>query len=250
MRINEIVRRVRIILYRNEEHDDMPDIEGMADIDNLKADELIRSLVAPAIDKVFKIAPAWMLGAAVVEPAGEAVGTGADGGDDAQPSTAAVRWDNDADPYASVAVLDASVLRLISVKLPGWLLPVMNFTSFDDALYAQYRSEYAGIRPTRRFPAVAVGPDFAGSGLRVEAYPKMVVGSGTGTPYVKMVKKPEFDSVDDESDVSIDSRCLDSVLYMIASLWYVSTGDKERAEMMEDEAMNMVNVTNKTEQGQ
>lgn len=229
--LSKIKQDVRVILYRNEGYDPLTDVEGMENIDNLKVEELVDTLIGVAVDKVYALAPAWMLGEIA-----STIDTG--DGDEAGGS---IGWNDDEDEYASIAVAPNDMLRIVMVKLPKWKKPVTDMTSFDDALYAEYRSEFEGVRPTTLYPAVAVGPNWNGDGVRIEAYPKGASQEGSAKPSVRYIRK--FDAAQDIAgdEVNLAGRVYYSVLYYIASLFYVSLGDKTRADMMEAEAIKLLN---------
>lgn len=227
----KIKQDVRVILYRNEGYDTLTDVEGLENIDNLKVDELIDTLIGVAVDKVYALAPTWMLG--------EIASTIDDGGEDGEGS---IGWSDEEDEYASIAHAPNDMLRIVMVKLPKWKKPVTDMTNFDDALYAEYRSEFEGVRPTNLYPAVAVGPNWDGDGIRIEAYPKGAFPEGDAKkPSVRYIRKFDAAQDIDGDNVALAGRVYYSVLYYIASLFYVSIGEKGRADMMEAEAIKLLN---------
>lgn len=221
---NRLVNDVKTVLYRNDRHDDLTDIEGMDDVDVQKLDEMIDRLLCAAVDKIHSMAPSHMLTDSTLSVSG---------------SSASIAWDDSADEYASVAIAPDSMLRLLAVRLPGWKRVVTQMVSFDDALYDTCRSEFAGIRPTRTFPAVALGLDAATGRVRIEAYPK---ASGGGTAQVGYVRR--FDASGDitHDGVNVSERLYWSIVYTVCQLFYVSMRDDNSATLMEKEAIQMLNL--------
>ena len=222
---NRLVNDVKTVLYRNDRHDDLADIEGMDDVDVQKLDEMIDRLLCAAVDKIHSMAPSHMLTDSTLSVSG---------------SSASIAWDDSADEYASVAIAPDSMLRLLAVRLPGWKRVVTQMMSFDDALYDTCRSEFAGIRPTRTFPAVALGLDAATGRVRIEAYPK---ASGGGTAQVGYVRR--FDASGDitHDGVNVSERLYWSIVYTVCQLFYVSMRDDASATLMEKEAIQMLNFS-------
>jgi len=215
--VADIRKEVKIILYRNREEYTLEDVEGLADLDSLRVDELIEELIGVAVDKIYAMCPAWMLGDVVA-------------------TASSVTWDHTSDDYASVCVAPDDALRIVLVKLPTWKKPCVEITTFDSPVYSSYRSEFAGIRPTKSFPAVAVGQNYVGTGaIRIEAYPK----DSTSGAVIKYVKKFDDQLEVEGDDINISKWCYRSILYTIASLFYTSLGDANRATMMENEAIKL-----------
>lgn len=213
-----IVREVKVILDQNQNSEELLN-DG--DIDQLTTDELIGQLIGMALERVYTLAPMGILADVAKEYEG-------------------VTWDNDCDKYAQVADVPDDYLRLVYVKLQGWDKGVTSFVEEEDALYSEYRSSYAGIRPTADDPGVAIVYSEEDGGLKIQCYPK------TGkNGVVKYVSKSITE--DKNGEYGISGLAYQGFLYTVANLFYVSLGLDNMAKMMSDEASQALRLNKKEE---
>lgn len=234
----DILRDVRVVIGENENI--QPLIEMQDDM-ALERDTLLKTLIAPAIDKVHKLANGKML-RGVTEEITE------------------LSW-NTNDQYCAFCNIPKDVLFVSYVKAPMWDRAVVDFIEGYTQEYDLCRDSHAGLRPTNHFPAAAIEPADDG-GWRLEVYPKTfdVSGSageplntgvkpaadaaGTGAaPVVRGVKKAKAGKdKEDKETWAIADECYWATIYNIASLYYLSINEAQRAEDMAKEAAEHLNT--------
>ena len=207
--VNRVVADVRRVL----DQDNMVDVLiGEGDAETLLLDDIMRSKVVEAIDRVHSMAPYWLLeqghnfaDAAVYWFSGSTTGPGRvlDG----------CGW----------VLLPEDFLRLVVFEMDDWERPVYTPIGTDDPRYRRQRCRVAALRGTVQRPvcAVAVRPE----GRVLEFYSCKSEAAGI----TKAVYVPRA-SVDDRDSVDISERCYDAVVYMAAALTMTACGEGDRAK--------------------
>ena len=224
-----IKRAVRVMLDENE---DMTPLLGgtdgsMVDNDALQTDQITEDMVLQAVDRVHSMAPAEML-ADVTE-------------------TAQVVWETFA--LTQRCKLPVDNLRLMYVKLDGWLRGVDAFVPEGTALYSTMFSRFMAVRPTPEHPMVGIAQGMAG-GVEIVAAPvvrpaadaagKVADAAGTVAGvvrYIRMAAKSR----------TVSERCYHAVLWMVANLYYTVTGNNDRAASAAREVAEELGITANTD---
>ncbi len=223
---SRIIEDVKIILDENEKVYGSLDLDGsISDPDQLETDTLISRLIPVAIDAVSRVASLDYL-------SGSFTKAGAD----------VLQWE-DYDEYCMKAVLPEQFVRVGYVRLGGWKRGVTTLLSEDDPLYAEFFSPFAGVRPTRIYPAAALVMSESGSGFDVVVCPKGDAKDGS-VLYVGAA-----DTGDEVEEYGISDKCYWAVMYYIAHLYYVTLGEKQRSDMMEAECYRRLDLETEKEKG-
>lgn len=221
--IATIKEEVRKVLSENEQIETLLDIES--DTITPENDALIESLICPAVNEVHSIAPQGMISDAAKEVTVSAEEAGSDG-------------------YCTrLNVTNMGFLRLVTFKAPAWRVPVYSLTDSASEEYQQARSPFSYMRRKERDPMVSVVLD--GGGMYVEAYPRHMDGDAV----MRYVKQAETINEGGERKVCIASLCHNAVLYKIASLYYTTINEKERATQMDNRCLEMLNLKKNKQDG-
>lgn len=225
--LEDITSAVRLVLSENESIDTILTVE----LDSItpENEDVVEKMILPAIDKVHGIAPQAMIANAAISLDDLALSDL----DEADISTT--------DDYCNKLLLPKNFLRLSYCKLPEWRVPVYSLTDSSTEEYQQAQSPYSYMRPKERCPMVSlVISRNQESSLWfpyvLETYPRT---SDPGDVDCTIVLKAEVSS----SSVIISNACYDAVIYMIASLYYTSINEKERATMMQKRCYELLNLT-------
>lgn len=218
-----IVRAVKVIIDENESSE--PLIAEM-DTDQLQTDELIRSLISHALNRICMSAPNELISdmavsyeASLMDGALQALGNRG---------------------YGKYVVAPKDAIRLVSVYAADWEQPVREFITADDARYQLQRSRIAGVRGTIYDPVVAYVNNPMENGSRIELYT-------TEEDKANVMYIPSFTDGDGEesedASFSLTSRIYSALLYAIANLYFVSIGESGRAEMMAGEVNHLLGLS-------
>ena len=207
---SDILRDVRVVIGENENI--QPLIETTDDM-ALERDTLLKTLIASAIDKVHGLATPKMMR-------------------DMTEEATDLAWQYD-DKYCQWCELDNRILFLSYVWIEGWDRPVTTFIDDYTQEYDMCRAAQAGVRPTETYPACAILPH-KGGGMKLEAYPKEGEAAKIVVRYTP--KAEEKVGEDGRGTYAISDDCYWAVIYTIASLYYLSTDNAQRAKDMATEA--------------
>lgn len=217
---DEIVRAVKIIIDENEES---AGLAGIRDTDQLQTDIILHSLIPHALNRLAEVAPEDVLadmtvlldeGASSLHPLGNK-------------------------GYGKYVIAPDDMLRVVSVYCNDWEQPVREFLTGTEEAYYMQRSPFAGVRGSVYDPVVAVVNNPVGPGTRVELYT-------TGEDRLYMVYLPDFTAGEgDVSDWDLTGRIYGALLYMIASLYFITIDENDRAEVMAREAAEQLGLTAK-----
>lgn len=194
--IDKIMQDVRICLDQNMESDAL--IES-SDIDTLALDEIIKSKILEAIQRVHRDAPNYLLEG------------GHNFGD-------AVYW---RELESGWVLLPQDFLRLVVFEMDDWEQAVYQAISTDDPEYEKQRSRFKGIRGTAQRPvcAIAIRPE----GRVLEFYSC----KSTDSQVSRAIYMP-YPKIDEDGGVDISERCYNAVVYTAAGLTLMTCGDTEK----------------------
>jgi len=206
--IDKIMQDVRICLDQNMESDAL--IES-GDIDTLALDEIIKSKILEAIQRVHRDAPNYLLEG------------GHNFGD-------AVYW---RELESGWVLLPKDFLRLVVFEMDDWEQAVYQAISTDDPEYEKQRSRFKGIRGTAQRPvcAIAIRPE----GRVLEFYSckskNAQVSRAIYIPYPK---------IDKDGGVDISERCYNAVIYTAAGLTLLTCGEVEKGNAVSELAQTFL----------
>lgn len=205
--IDKIVKDVRICMDQNGVADSLL---ATGDEETLMLDDIIRSKVLEAVERVHLMAPYYLL-----ELGHNFCDVDPDDPDDDED----LYWE-DGDTCGWV-MLPSDFLRLVVFEMSDWERPVYAAISTLDPLYAKQRGRVKGLRGTAQKPVCAIG--MRPEGRVLEFYScksrEATVAKAVYIPYPK----------EEDGGVDISERCYDAVVHTIASLTLTSCGEVERA---------------------
>lgn len=214
--IDDIKRDVRIIIGENENIEPFLNVEegDPEDVCNVanERDILTGKMINTAIDNVHSIASREMLNDVI--------------------QTISTHTDYDQYGGYSTMILPNDFMRFIMLSDESWEVPVTDTISLESEAYKQLHSRFEGIRASIELPAAVVRTD--GYRLTVEAYPTLVYPT---LQYVAQSKQK------DNGTVTVARLCYKAVLYLIASLYYISIKEDESARRMELQCRAMLGLT-------
>lgn len=199
--ISKIMQDVRICLDQNHASQALL---AEHDVDTLQLDEIIRSKILEAIQRVHLDAPNYLLEG------------GHNFGD-------AVYWK---EMESGWVLLPEDFLRLVVFEMDDWEQAVYTAISTDDPDYKKQRSRFKGIRGTAQRPvcALAIRPE----GKVLEFYScksnNATVSRAIYIPY------PEIDA---DGGVDVCERCYNAVVYTAAGLTLTTLKDDGASAMFE-----------------
>lgn len=199
---------VRICLDQNMESDAL--IES-GDIDTLALDEIIKSKILEAIQRVHRDAPNYLLEG------------GHNFGD-------AVYW---RELESGWVLLPKDFLRLVVFEMDDWEQAVYQAISTDDPEYQKQRSRFKGIRGTAQRPVcvIAIRPE----GRVLEFYScKSTDAQVSRAMYIP------YPSIDDDGGVDVCERCYNAVVYTAAGLTLITCGEVERGNNVSELAQTFL----------
>lgn len=199
---------VRICLDQNMMSDAL--LES-GDIDTLSLDEIIKSKILEAVQRVHMSAPNYLLE------------SGHNFGD-------AVYW---RELESGWVLLPPDFMRLVVFEMDDWEQAVYQAISTDDEEYEKQRSRFKGIRGTSQRPvcAIAIRPE----GRVLEFYSC----KSTGAKVSRAIYIP-YPKVDEDGGVDISERCYDAVVYTAAGLTLVTCGEVDKGNNLSEMAQTFL----------
>ena len=206
--IDKIMQDVRICLDQNMESDAL--IES-GDIDTLALDEIIKSKILEAIQRVHRDAPNYLLEG------------GHNFGD-------AVYW---RELESGWVLLPKDFLRLVVFEMDDWEQAVYQAISTDDPEYEKQRSRFKGIRGTAQRPvcAIAIRPE----GRVLEFY-----SCKSEDAQVSRAMYIPYPKIDEDGGVDISERCYNAVIYTAAGLTLLTCGEVEKGNAVSELAQTFL----------
>jgi hypothetical protein len=199
---------VRICIDQNMESDAL--IES-GDIDTLALDDIIRSKILEAVQRVHMDAPNYLLEG------------GHNFGD-------AVYW---RELESGWVLLPPDFMRLVVFEMDDWEQAVYQAISTDDPEYEKQRSRFKGIRGTAQRPvcAIAIRPE----GRVLEFY-----SCKSEDAQVSRAMYIPYPNIDEDGGVDICERCYDAVVYTAAGLTLLTCGDVEKGNAVSELAQTFL----------
>lgn len=206
--IDKIMQDVRICLDQNMESDAL--IES-GDIDTLALDEIIKSKILEAVQRVHMDAPNYLLEG------------GHNFGD-------AVYW---RELESGWVLLPKDFLRLVVFEMDDWEQAVYQAISTDDPEYEKQRSRFKGIRGTAQRPvcAIAIRPE----GRVLEFY-----SCKSKNAQVSRAMYIPYPKIDEDNGVDISERCYNAVIYTAAGLTLLTCGEVEKGNAVSELAQTFL----------
>lgn len=200
--IDKIVEDVRICIDQNMQSDAL--VES-GDIDTLALDEIIKSKILEAIQRVHLEAPNYLLE------------SGHNFGD-------AVYW---REMESGWVLLPSDFMRLVVFEMDDWERAVYTAISVDDPDYEKQRSRIKGIRGTAQKPVcvLALRPE----GKVLEFYSC----KSTDAQVSRAIYIP-YPVIDDDGGVDVSERCYNAVVYTAAGLTLMTCGEANQATALSD----------------
>lgn len=206
--IDKIMQDVRICIDQNMESDAL--IES-GDIDTLALDEIIKSKILEAIQRVHMNAPNYLLEG------------GHNFGD-------AVYW---RELESGWVLLPPDFMRLVVFEMDDWEQAVYQAISTDDPEYEKQRSRFKGIRGTAQRPvcAIAIRPE----GRVLEFY-----SCKSKNAQVSRAMYIPYPKIDEDNGVDICERCYNAVVYTAAGLTLLTCGETEKGNSVSELAQTFL----------
>ena len=206
--IDKIMQDVRICLDQNMESDAL--IES-GDIDTLGLDEIIKSKILEAIQRVHRDAPNYLLEG------------GHNFGD-------AVYW---RELESGWVLLPKDFLRLVVFEMDDWEQAVYQAISTDDPEYEKQHSRFKCIRGTAQRPVCAIG--IRPEGRVLEFYSC----KSTDAKVSRAIYIP-YPEIDEDGGADISERCYNAVIYTAAGLTLLTCGETEKGNAVSELAQTFL----------
>ena len=200
--LDKIMQDVRICIDQNMTSDALVD---SGDIDTLALDEIIKSKILEAIQRIHLEAPNVLLEG------------GHNFGD-------AVYW---RELESGWVLLPPDFMRLVVFEMDDWEQAVYQAISTDDPEYEKQRSRFKGIRGTAQRPvcAIAIRPE----GRVLEFY-----SCKSEDAHVRRAVYIPYPTIDEDGGVDISERCYNAVIYTIAGLTLLTCGEVEKGNAVSE----------------
>lgn len=200
--IDKIMEDVRVCIDQNMTSEAL--VES-GDIDTLALDEIIKSKILEAIQRVHMEAPPYLLE------------NGHNFGD-------AVYWK---EMESGWVLLPSDFMRLVVFEMDDWEQAVYTAISVDDPDYEKQRSRIKGIRGTAQKPVcvLALRPE----GKVLEFYSC----KSTDAQVSRAIYIP-YPVIDDDGGVDVSERCYNAVVYTAAGLTLMTCGEANQATALSD----------------
>lgn len=206
--IDKIMQDVRICLDQNMTSKAL--VES-GDIDTLALDDIIKSKIVEAVERVHLSAPNYLLEG------------GHNFGD-------AVYWK---ELESGWVLLPQDFMRLVVFEMDDWEQAVYNAISTDDPDYEKQRSRFKGIRGTPQRPVCAIG--IRPEGRVLEFYSC----KSDGAQVNRAVYLP-YPAIDETGGVDISERCYKAVVYTAAALTLMTCGEADKAATFNEQAKTLL----------
>lgn len=206
--LDKVMQDVRVCLDQNMTSDALL---ASGDIDTLALDDIIRSKILEAIQRVHMDAPNYLLEG------------GHNFGD-------AVYW---RELESGWVLLPSDFMRLVVFEMDDWEQAVYQAISTDDPEYEKQHSRFKGIRGTAQRPvcAIAIRPE----GRVLEFYSCKSCGA-----HVSRAIYIPYPKIDEDGGVDISERCYDAVIYTAAGLTLLTCGEAEKGNAVSELAQTFL----------
>lgn len=203
VKVSDFVRDVRVAMDRNAQSDTL---EGLADDDTLRLDELIASKLDDAVRDVYLRAPVSMFAAPY--------------------SFSDKPLTINADKSGHIELPD-DFLRFVSFQMESWPIPVYELTPLGSKTLSVQGNQWTGLRGTPEHPVVTVTPADGGRVLRFWS-----AGSdGEGVTEALYMPKPDT-GTGLAAEMEVDTGCYRAAVYMAGALTASALGQTAQANAM------------------
>ena len=206
--LDKIMQDVRICLDQNMTSDAL--LES-GDIDTLALDDIIRSKILEAVQRVHMDAPNYLLEG------------GHNFGD-------AVYW---SELESGWVLLPQDFMRLVVFEMDDWEQAVYQAISTDDPEYEKQHSRFKGIRGTAQRPVCAIG-------IRPEGRVLEFYSCKSKDAQVSRAMYIPYPKIDEDNGVDICERCYNSVVYTAAGLTLLTCGEVEKGNAVSELAQTFL----------
>ena len=206
--LDKIMQDVRICLDQNMTSDAL--LES-GDIDTLALDDIIRSKILEAVQRVHMDAPNYLLEG------------GHNFGD-------AVYW---SELESGWVLLPQDFMRLVVFEMDDWEQAVYQAISTDDPEYEKQHSRFKGIRGTSQRPVCAIG-------IRPEGRVLEFYSCKSKDAQVSRAMYIPYPKIDEDNGVDICERCYNSVVYTAAGLTLLTCGEVEKGNAVSELAQTFL----------
>lgn len=213
-RIDKILQDVRICLDENRIDEALLQT---GDEDTLSLDEMIRSVVVEAVDRVHMAAPYYLLG-----QGHNLMDALYDNEDNLVRRTPSVHWGT---LESGWIVLPDDFMRLVVFEMSDWERPVYAVITPESPMFDRQRSRVKALRGTAQRPVclLCVRPE----GKVLEFYSC----KSTNATVTRAVYMPHA-MMDDRGGVDISERCYDAVVYTAAGLTLNRCKEADKAAVL------------------
>lgn len=200
--IDKIMEDVRVCIDQNMTSEAL--VES-GDIDTLALDEIIKSKILEAIQRVHMEAPPYLLE------------NGHNFGD-------AVYWK---EMESGWVLLPSDFMRLVVFEMDDWERAVYTAISVDDPDYEKQRSRIKGIRGTAQKPVCVLA-------LRPEGKVLEFYSCNSTDAQVSRAIYIPYPVIDQDGGVDVSERCYNAVVYTAAGLTLMTCGEANQATALSD----------------
>lgn len=213
MQVSDIKHDVRVILGENENVVPFLSLEEAEAPGSLatERDILTEAMILTAVNNVHGVAPLEMLTDIL--------------------KTTTVHTDIDKFGGYSRVDLPDNFMRMVMLEDESWSIPVTELTDIAGEGYMQLKSRFEGIRANVERPAAAF-KTIEGKNV-IEAFPTL---TSSKLYYVERQDKIV------NGEVSVAMACYRAVVYLIASLYYVSIKETDMARVMESQSKSLLGI--------
>lgn len=206
--IDKIMQDVRICIDQNMTSDALL---NTGDIDTLSLDEIIRSKILEAIQRVHLSAPNYLLEC------------GHNFGD-------AVYW---GDLESGWVLLPEDFMRLVVFEMDDWEQAVYQAISTDDPEYEKQHSRVKAIRGTSQRPVCAIG-------IRPEGRVLEFYSCKSKDAQVSRAIYIPYPEIDDNGGVDVSERCYKAMIYTAAGLTLITCGEVDKGNNLSEIAQTFL----------
>lgn len=206
--IDKIMQDVRICIDQNMTSDALL---NTGDIDTLALDDIIRSKILEAIQRVHLCAPYYLLEC------------GHNFGD-------AVYW---VDLESGWVLLPEDFMRLVVFEMDDWEQAVYQAITTDDQEYEKQHSRFKGLRGTSQRPVCALG-------IRPEGRVLEFYSCKSKDAQVSRAIYIPYPKIDEDGGVDVSERCYHAVVYTAAGLTLITCGEEAKGNNLSEIAQTFL----------
>lgn len=206
--IDKVMQDVRVCIDQNTKSEALL---AEADIDTLSLDEIIRSKIVEAVQRVHLAAPNHLLYC------------GHNFGD-------AVYW---GEMESGWTLLPEDFMRLVVFQMDDWDTAVYAAVSTGDEEYEKQRSRIKAIRGTAQRPVCAIG-------IRPEGRVLEFYSCKSTDAHVSRAVYIPYPKIDVDGGIDICERCYTAAVYTAAGLTLITCGEAEKGNTLSTMAATFI----------